>query len=61
MLEAIVSLVRAIGADALVEGIETPAQLDALRHLGVRYAQGYLIGKPLPLAQVLEGGEAHAR
>lgn len=61
MLEAIVSLVRAIGADALVEGIETPAQLDALRHLGVRYAQGYLIGKPLPLAQVLEGGIAHAR
>ncbi len=61
MLEAIVSLVRAIGADALVEGIETLAQLDALRHLGVRYAQGYLIGKPLPLAQVLEGGEAHAR
>lgn len=58
MLEAIVSLVRAIGADALVEGIETSAQLDALRRLGVRYAQGYLIGKPIPLEQVLKGGEA---
>ncbi|MCX7556434.1 EAL domain-containing protein [Xanthomonadaceae bacterium JHOS43] len=60
MLEAIVSLVRAIGADALVEGIETPAQLEALRSLGVRYAQGYLIGKPLPLAQVL-GDDAPLR
>lgn len=60
MLEAIVSLVRAIGADALVEGIETQAQLAALRSLGVRYAQGYLIGKPLPLAQVLEGDSAQA-
>lgn len=57
MLEAIVSLVRAIGADALVEGIETPSQLEALRSLGVRYAQGYLIGKPLPLAQVLGSGQ----
>ena len=53
MLEAIVALVRAIGADALVEGIETEAQLEALRRLGVRYAQGYLIGKPLPLEQIL--------
>lgn len=61
MLEAIVSLVRAIGADALVEGIETPRQLEVLRSLGVRYAQGYLIGKPLPLAQVLGSDDAPAR
>lgn len=55
MLEAIVALVQAIGADALVEGIESQAQLDVLQRLGCRYAQGYLIGKPMPLAQVLEG------
>lgn len=54
MLEAIVALVKAIGADALVEGVETREQLDVLRRLGVRYAQGYLISKPLPLAQALE-------
>ena len=53
MLEATVGLVRAIGADALVEGIETPFQLETLKRLGVRYAQGYLIGKPVPLAQAL--------
>lgn len=55
MLEAIVALVQAIGADALVEGIESQAQLDVLQRLGCRYAQGYLIGKPMPLAQVLVG------
>ncbi len=55
MLEAIVALVQAIGADALVEGIESQTQLDVLQRLGCRYAQGYLIGKPMPLAQVLEG------
>lgn len=53
MVEAIVDLVHAIGADALVEGIETQDQLDVLRTLDCRYAQGYLIGRPQPLADVL--------
>ncbi|MBB5209309.1 EAL domain-containing protein [Chiayiivirga flava] len=53
MVEAIVDLVHAIGAQALVEGIETEEQLDVLRALGCRYAQGYLIGRPQPLADVL--------
>lgn len=56
MLEAIVALVHAIGADALVEGVETQEQLELLQRLGCRYAQGYLIGKPLPLKQVLARG-----
>jgi EAL domain-containing protein (putative c-di-GMP-specific phosphodiesterase class I) len=56
MLQAIVGLVQAIGADVLVEGIETPFQMDVLESLGVRYAQGYLISKPLPLAQAIELG-----
>ena len=54
MLEAIVALVHAIGADALVEGIETPFQLSTLERLGVRYAQGYVISKPLTLTQALD-------
>lgn len=54
MLDAIVGLVRATGADALAEGVETPEQLQTLRRLGVRYAQGYLIGKPEPLARALQ-------
>ncbi len=56
MLQAIVGLVRAIGADVLVEGIETPFQMSVLERLGVRFAQGYLISKPLPLAKALELG-----
>ncbi len=54
MLDAIVGLVRATGADALAEGVETAQQLQALRELGVRYAQGYLIGKPLPVGEALD-------
>lgn len=59
MLEAIVALVHAIGADALVEGIETAFQLSTLERLGVRYAQGYVISKPMTLAQVLDWAGPH--
>lgn len=41
-----------IGADIVAEGIETEAQLAALRALGIRYGQGHLLGRPgrLPLS-----------
>jgi EAL domain-containing protein (putative c-di-GMP-specific phosphodiesterase class I) len=53
LVESIVAMIHGLGADTVVEGIETEAQLDVLRRLGCRYAQGYLIGKPQPLADVL--------
>jgi EAL domain-containing protein (putative c-di-GMP-specific phosphodiesterase class I) len=53
LVEAIVNMIHALGATTVVEGIEASAQLDVLRRLGCRYAQGYLIGKPQPLADVL--------
>jgi EAL domain-containing protein (putative c-di-GMP-specific phosphodiesterase class I) len=56
LVEAIVNMIHALGANTVIEGIETQAQLDVLRSLGCRYAQGYLIGKPQPLADVLGGG-----
>jgi len=36
------------------EGVETREQLETLRSLGVNFAQGYLLGRPVPLAE-LEG------
>ncbi|MDA0159268.1 EAL domain-containing protein [Solirubrobacter ginsenosidimutans] len=42
----IVELARKLGLDVIAEGIETPAQLDALRDLGVEFGQGFLIGRP---------------
>jgi len=37
----------------VAEGVETEAELDALRSLEVPWAQGYLIGRPQPLLDVL--------
>jgi EAL domain-containing protein (putative c-di-GMP-specific phosphodiesterase class I) len=42
----IVELARKLGLDVIAEGIETPAQLDALRDLGVELGQGFLVGRP---------------
>jgi len=53
IVETIVQLGRALGADIVVEGVETEEQLQALRRLGCQYAQGYLIGRPLSLDQIL--------
>lgn len=35
-------------ADVVAEGIEEQAELDELLKLGIRYGQGYLLGKPSP-------------
>ena len=53
MVRSIVGMVHDLGADVVVEGIETEAQLDVLRELGCRYAQGYLIGRPQPIEELL--------
>ena len=56
IIRTIVNLARDLGADLVVEGVETRRQLDALRELGCRYAQGYLIGKAVPLGEHLARG-----
>jgi diguanylate cyclase (GGDEF)-like protein len=39
-------LVETLDAQVIAEGVETREDLEALKALGVRYAQGYLWGKP---------------
>ncbi len=53
LVEAIVAMGKAIGAQIVVEGIETEAMLDVLRQLDCDFAQGYLIGKPQTLDELL--------
>ena len=60
LVEAIVAMAHGIGAEVITEGVETQAQLQRLRELGVRYAQGYLIGQAQPAAAVLSGDAARA-
>ena len=58
MVEAIVSMAHAIGAKVICEGVETREQLDELRRMRVRHAQGWLIGKAQPAEAALSGEAA---
>jgi EAL domain-containing protein (putative c-di-GMP-specific phosphodiesterase class I) len=35
-----------IGAEVIAEGIETAAELDTLQSLGIRWGQGFYLGRP---------------
>jgi len=49
LVTSLVSFAADTGAEILAEGVETKDELDAVRRLGVRYAQGYYLGWPAPL------------
>ena len=46
ILAAVLSVCTELGISAVAEGVETRAELDALRALGVRLVQGYLFARP---------------
>jgi EAL domain-containing protein (putative c-di-GMP-specific phosphodiesterase class I) len=48
IVEAVVSLARALGLRTVAEGIETGQQLRRVRATGVDLGQGYLFGRPQP-------------
>ena len=53
LASALVQFGRDTGAEVVAEGVETPAELQALRALEVPWAQGYLIARPQPLGEAL--------
>ena len=48
ILEAVVTLTDRLGASAIAEGVESPAQARLLSELGCRLAQGWYFGRPAP-------------
>ncbi|MCW8331120.1 EAL domain-containing protein [Photobacterium sp. SDRW27] len=53
MVKAINELAKKMGKQTVAEFVENEAILNRLRDLGVDYAQGYLFGKPQPLAELV--------
>src|SRR5262249_36528698 len=49
---AITGLARSLGIDTPSEGVETTEQLELLRMAGCTQAQGYLFGRPRPVAEL---------
>ena len=46
LLTALASFTTALGGRLVAEGVETAAELAALRDCGVHLVQGYLLGRP---------------
>jgi EAL domain-containing protein (putative c-di-GMP-specific phosphodiesterase class I) len=47
VVRAIIALAGALRLDCVAEGVETPAQREALERLGCRGMQGYLLARPM--------------
>lgn len=60
IVEAVVAMAHGLGAAVICEGVENARQLQRLRELGVRYAQGYLIGQAATAEKVISGETARA-
>jgi len=54
IVDAVISLGRALGLSTVAEGVETVEQMERLRHLGCDRMQGYLFARPQPAAAVTE-------
>ncbi len=53
---SLMTFAQEIGARVVAEGIENAREQTVLRRLGIRYGQGYHLGRPAPLAA--DGAEA---
>ncbi|WP_082905055.1 MULTISPECIES: sensor domain-containing phosphodiesterase [Marinobacter] len=56
LAKSMIAFAEATGCEIIAEGVETSAELRELRALGVHKAQGYLIEKPLPTADLRAKG-----
>ena len=54
IVRTIIALARTLRLKTTAEGAETPAQRDALQRLGCDFAQGYLIARPMPAAELAQ-------
>jgi EAL domain-containing protein (putative c-di-GMP-specific phosphodiesterase class I) len=58
VVEAIQRIARVMGIDTVAECVEDEAALLALASIGVDFAQGFYLHRPIPLAQVDAGDSA---
>ena len=54
LVNAILSMGKALELEVIAEGVETEEQLKVLTHLGCEYVQGYYFSKPIPIEQIPE-------
>lgn len=61
IVRSILTLARDLGMITTAEGVETSAQLEAVRSMGCTQAQGFLLGRPKPILQAIAAFRDPAR
>jgi diguanylate cyclase (GGDEF)-like protein/PAS domain S-box-containing protein len=56
IVEMVVAMANRLGLRVVAEGVETPEQLELVRRLDITWVQGYLVGRPAPLPDLLATG-----
>jgi diguanylate cyclase (GGDEF)-like protein len=59
IISSIVTLACGLDMSVTAEGVETREQFERLRTLGVNFAQGYLLGRPVPIDQLEAQSQAY--
>ena len=52
VLASLVDLARDLGIATVAEGVETEAEAEICRQMGLSLGQGYLFGAPAPVAEI---------
>ena len=54
LASALIAFARDTNSSIIAEGVETASELETLQALGVEQAQGYFLGRPMPLDKALQ-------
>jgi EAL domain-containing protein (putative c-di-GMP-specific phosphodiesterase class I)/ActR/RegA family two-component response regulator len=55
LITRLTSFADDVGMEVVAEGVETEAELETLRDLGVLNGQGFLLGRPGPIPPIIDG------
>ncbi|MBH9553760.1 putative bifunctional diguanylate cyclase/phosphodiesterase [Inhella gelatinilytica] len=61
IVRTILQLARVLGMDTVAEGVEEPAQLEVLQHVGCGSIQGFLVARPMPVQSLIQLRESWAK
>lgn len=59
IISSMLEMAQSLHLPIVIEGVETDEQANMLRHMGARYAQGFLYYRPMPAKDfeaLLDGG-----
>jgi EAL domain-containing protein (putative c-di-GMP-specific phosphodiesterase class I) len=58
IVKGVIDICRGLGIDVIAEGVEDSAQVSRLADMGCVQMQGFLFGRPVPAAQIVQAAAA---